>query len=313
MKSVKEEFPNPVLAYGRDDYNENCSFCTFFDEEKISEDDKNFNIPITYSLECKGLTDLIKKKEAVCVVLVRSSAASYSKLFKFDTDKTEMVISIPKYDVVNKINLTGSIIAAKDIPKFRCEGEFNELYFGKSAFIIRKGDILAVEEGKSIPLDDSELEKPLPSIFDIYRENNQDSDIVPWFEGDKIEIHLKDELYELYYNFKGVNKGLLNRPAMGIIVYPVLVEAISYIKSYYQNNENTEYSKNDEISDMDELRWFRTIVKKAKSEGVIFKDETNTAIADKLLKGVVLDSLKSLKYTFESEIDSGDSQILEGI
>ena len=64
MKSVKEEFPNPVLAHGRDDYNANCTFCTFFDEEKISEDDKYFKIPITYSLECKGLTDLIKKKEA---------------------------------------------------------------------------------------------------------------------------------------------------------------------------------------------------------------------------------------------------------
>lgn len=35
MKSVKNEFPNPVLAVGRDDYIESCRFYTTFNEEEI--------------------------------------------------------------------------------------------------------------------------------------------------------------------------------------------------------------------------------------------------------------------------------------
>ena len=32
MKAIKEEFPNPVLATGRDDYIDACRFNTSFEE-----------------------------------------------------------------------------------------------------------------------------------------------------------------------------------------------------------------------------------------------------------------------------------------
>lgn len=306
MKSIKEEYPNPVLAYGRDDYNEKCTFCTFLDEAKITVDDKNINIPIKYSLVCKGLTNLINSGDAVFAIQVKSSAASYSKLFKFESDEKERTISIPKYDVVNKIDLKGLIIAAKHIKRFRCDGEFNELYFGKSGFIIRKGDILAIEDSKSIYLDQSELEKPIASIFYIMLDSNQESDIFPCFDDDKIEIHLKSELYKLYYCLKDFDNGSLNRSVMGIIVYPVLVEAISYIKGYHQNRDRDDFDDG-----MDQRRWFRVIDNKAKLQKINLEetDESDTTIADMLLNGVVSDSLKSIKDTLV-EINIEDNQIM---
>ena len=53
MKSVKTEFPNPVLASGRDDYIDSCQFGTTFEETEISVTADDIVIPINYNLVCK--------------------------------------------------------------------------------------------------------------------------------------------------------------------------------------------------------------------------------------------------------------------
>lgn len=77
MKAIKDEFPNPVLAAGRD-YVDSCSFRTIFDENEIIVDSENIVIPTKYSLVCNGLQALIDSGDAVVVISVKSSAASYS-------------------------------------------------------------------------------------------------------------------------------------------------------------------------------------------------------------------------------------------
>lgn len=310
MKAIKDEFPNPVLATGKDDYIERCSFCTVFDDTEITVDEQNIIIPIKYILICNGLQALINSEDAVVVISIKSSAASYSKLFKFPTGITEMSISVPKFSVVNKIDITGSVIAAHNIDNFRCEGEFNDLYFGSSTFEIRKGDILATEDSRSIYVDDSELEKPVSSIFDICRHDEQESDVVPNFEDEKIQIFLKSELYDLYYKFKDFNNGVLRRYAAGIIVYPVLVEAIGYVISYYQNggeqNDGTDYSGK---------RWFRAIEHKTESKGIDLHSYEGypTTLANDMLGDIALYALKNFKDTLDSEMNSGETQMIGGI
>ena len=308
MKAIKEEFPNPVLAAGRDDYIDACRFNTSFEEGEIVVDSDNISIPINYQLECQGLSSLIKSGDAVAVVLVKSSAASYSKLFRFTDDLSAMTISVPKFAIVNKMDVTGSIIAAHDIPAFRCEGEFNDMYFGSATFEIRKGDILATEESRTIFVDNSELEKPISSIFDISKREEQDSDVVPSFYGEKIEIYLKRELYDLYYNFKDFNNGALRKYATGIIVYPVLVEAVKYVIGYYQNSDDEEF-------DFSEKRWFRAIVHKIEKKDVDLSkyDESPTTLADNLLGGISLAALHSFKETLDSEINNDEIQMIGGI
>ncbi|WP_273227034.1 hypothetical protein [Mogibacterium timidum] len=309
MKSVKNEFPNPVLASGRDDYIESCCFFTSFDENEITVDSENISFSIKYTLQCAGLESMVKNEQAVAVVLIKSSAASYSKLFRFPPSSTELNISIPKYDVVSKMDIYGSIIAADNIPQFRCDGEFNELYFGTSTFEIRKGDILATEDSRSIFVDDSELERPISSIFDISRNDEQDSDVVPNFYGQKIEIFLKSELYDLYYKFRDFNNGALRRYAAGVIVYPVLVEAIMYITGYYQNEDQGDGT------DLSEKRWFRAIDHKADVKGINLQtyQDSPTTLANDLLGDIALDALKSFKDTLDSEINSGETEMIGGV
>lgn len=308
MRAIKEEFPNPVLAIGRDDYIESCSFRTTFEESRITIDTDNIVIPIKYSLVCNGLQSLVDAGDAVVVIKVKSSAASYSKLFRFPAGVCEMFVSIPKFSVVNKIDLEGAIIAAHNIDQFRCEGEFNKLYFESATFEIRKGDILASENSRSIFIDDTELERPISSIFDISRNDNQKSDVDPNYYGEKIEIRLKSELYELYYSFKDFNNGILRRYATGIIVYPVLVEAIGHVMAHYRGYEETDFS---------EKRWFRAIEHKADSQGIDFSKsgdvDNASTIANDMLGDIALDALRSFKHTLDSEVNNGETQMIGGV
>lgn len=307
MRSVKKEFPNPVLAIGRDDYIEQCRFYTTIKDEDISVDTDNINIPVVYTLECQGLTKHIEDGNATVVIQAKSSAASFSRLYRFDASSSSLTVSIPKFEVVSKIELVGSVIATKSIEKFSCLGEFNELYFGQSTFEIRKGDILATEDGRTIFVDDSELERPIASIFDISRSDEQDSFVVPVYDGEKIEIRLKSELYELYYKFKDFNNGTLRRYATGVIVYPVLAEALTYVLDYYHDGEagNTYCEK----------RWFRAIVHKVEAKGINLENyqEAPVTLANDLLGNIALDALKSFKDTMDSEMNSGETQMIGGV
>lgn len=120
-------------------------------------------IPISYSLVCNGLQQLIDDNKALAVIGIKSSSSSYSRLFIFPKEETAMELHIPKFKVVKRIELTGSIIATAAMNDFKCEGEFNDLYFSSSTFEIRKGDVLAKEDTRIIYVDDTELEKPILS------------------------------------------------------------------------------------------------------------------------------------------------------
>lgn len=309
MKSIKQEFPNPVLAAGNNDYTDSCHFYTTFEESDIVVDSENIVIPIKYSLSCNGIQRLVDEENAIVVVSIKSSAASFSELYIFKQNETSMEIRIPKYSVAKRMELEGSVIANNRIEKFECPGEFNELFFQSSTFEIRKGDILAIEDSRTIYVDDTELEKPISSIFNISRRQNEFDDVEPDFYDEKIEIFLNEKLYNLYYKFKDFNNGSLRRYVTGIIVYPVLVEAITMICGYYQ-------SDGDGIdSGINTKRWFRAIEKKAEKLNIDMSNyrDSCVSLANKLLGEIALDALQGFMDTLDSEMNSGETLTIGGM
>lgn len=306
MKSVKIEFPNPMLAAGRDDYIGSCMFHTVFSEEDIAVTADDIVVPIKYTLVCDGIQKLIDNEKAVVVVTAKCNTSSFSRLFPFPKNETAIELHIPKYSVVKRIEIVGAIIAASDIDGYECDDEFNSLYFGAHTFDVRKGDILATENSRLIYIDDSELEKPISSVFNINKVANQEDDVVPDYSEDKIDINLREDLYNLYYNFKDFNNGSLRRYITGIIVYPVLAEAITKICAHYQYNS-------DEVNE--DNRWFRAIEHKAAKIGVKLEQyiDSPTQLANRLLGNVSFDALRNLKDMLESEMNSGESQIIGGV
>lgn len=310
MKAVKYEFPNPVLAANRDDYIATCKFITFVHENKIAVEDDNIKVPVSYELVCDGIQKLLDSEKAKAVVRVISSAASYSRIFFFNKGKTETVLFIPKYSVVNKFSVSISVVANEDIKAFNCKNEFNELYFSNLSFEIRRGDILAASEDRIIYVDDTELEKPISSIFNIISRDDLTFDEIDTdYTGEKIAVYLSKELYQLYNEFTSFNNGVLRRYAIGIIVYPVLVEALAKIEESYKESPDEA-----EENTVRTHRWSRAIDCKAKQFDINLSDlqESYTAVANKLLGDVSSDALKSFKDALEDELNNGENQNIGG-
>lgn len=310
MRSIAREFPNPVLTADGTDYINSCTFEISLDSEGITEDPENICVPVDYEMSCEGIKNYIDLDKAGVTVQATSPAASYSRVFSFSKDDTHAVLKIPKFDVVGKIELEGLVIAKDAIEHFDCPGELNETFFGSQDFEIRKGDVLAYDAGQVLYIDDSELEKPLSSIFSIRRVEEQEEDINTDFDtpdSGKIRIDLKPELFDLYNEFKDYSNGSLRRYVTAVIVYPVLIEALGFIRA--AGNEA------DEIA---ELRWYRTIEAKLKKMGyadmrAAVECESLTTLADCLLGNIASDALKNFKEVLEAEMNSGEEEMLGGV
>lgn len=310
------DYPHPILSTERDDYNKNCSFNVSFHEEDIIVDHTDIIIPVNCELQSIGLSSLISQGKAAIVVLIISSAAFYRKTFEFNSAELTKVIKIPKFHVRKNINFCGYILAKENIRDFHCKEEFNNLYFKDMSFDIKKADILAQGQTQIIPIDDSELEKPISSIFRIKKDIEQDSMISIDFEhsSEKIIISLNEHLNQLYYEIKDFNNGTLHRYLNGLIIYPVLVEALSKICDFYRRKERGYDDDYDD--DYNEKRWFRVIEHKVKDLGFdLSKDfeESNVPLADQLLGNISHDGLLEIKNIIEEEINSGEYTNTGGI
>ena len=305
MQITKREFPNPVLAFDRDDYAEGCSYAFNIDADNIIVSKEFIEIPVRYELNCLSFEHLLKDGTIQSVVKVKSSAASFCRIFSFEQDKRELTIQIPKYSVIERLELTGMIVANKELLRYSCP-EMNELYFTGMIFNYRRGDPLAVSTPRTIYIDDSELEKPIVSIFSINRGHEQADDIVVDFSEDKININLSERLNDMYWSLKDYNNGALRRYVTSIIVTPALVEAVDVIKMHYAGESEEDYS---------EKRWFRAIELKVGKLGMNMENcvESSVMIADKLLGNISLDALKSFKDMLEQEMNNGETQVIGGV
>ena len=125
---------------------------------------------------------------------------------------------------------------------------------------------------------------------------------------EKITIYLSPDLDRLYREFIAFNRGSLRRYAASIVVYPVLVEAISFIRACEQDDSG-------DYDQYKEKRWYRAIEKKAEKFGFDFKNPNmpDTSLANKLLGEISSDAMKSFKDTLDAEANSGETEYIGGI
>ena len=284
MKTRKREFPHPILSEYSSDY-VNCSF--IISDPDIETTTENFVIKYRYDLNSSGLSDLIRENIAQVMVRFHSAATAFRTLAYFNRDQS-LKISIPKADVAKTIEATAYVVASSTIKNFSLP-EFNPEFFEGLPFQIRKGDILAESVPISIKLDDSELQKPLSSIFTIAQGNASNESILLNFYNDKILIELKPEMYEIYAILR--KDSSLRRYLSAVIVFPTLVNALSIMKHVPEDSDFiTEY------------RWHRSIESKLNSLEISLS-QTNlplTSIANQLLGDIGMDSLKNLKELIDN-------------
>lgn len=291
MKTLKNEFPHPILIDNGSDYIR-CSF-ELSEPENIRIEGDNLCFDIKYNLESEGLNDLLREEKAKVIIKIYSPKTAYRDIFTFSNSST-LNIHVPKNNIAEKIEILGSIIANQQIEDF-CLQEHNKDLFGTAYFEIRKADTLAMAKKIVIPLDASELEGPVVSIFNISKNTDLNVSLRPDFddESGKINIYLNTKTYDTYSILR-VKSPELKRYLAAVIVFPVLIEALSIIKN--ENEEESVYV---------EKRWYRMINKKLEDKSINLEETGITETANKLLGEIVQDSLISFSEKMIFEFDEG--------
>lgn len=284
------EYPHPVLYPEGNDYRIDCEFDLEFLESDQRIEGEEIFLRAGYRLECDGLEDLINDGSAKTYLLLHCPAASCRRMYPFGKGAPQLEISIGKYDVIDKIELQCVLVAADDLAQLSLD-EFNPVFFEGALFRIAKGSVLAISKKVAIYLDDADLEKPVSSIFNINRCPAQEKPITSDFSSDtgKIEINLNEGLFSLYSQIERGYANTLRRLLTGIIVQPVLTEALCCLQ-----NAREEYQ---------DYRWARVIEKKLELNGISLEDNIEPAItlADMLLGNIEEDSLKTLVTIIEDQ------------
>lgn len=292
MKNLNN-FPNPVLINNNMDYN-NSTFDILLENSIIDNDLLKLNL--SYEIKCSSLVEFIKEKRAKVIIKIQSVGTPYREIFEFNVE-TEITINIKKNDLAKKISIEGYVIASDNIKDFHPK-ELNELFFKSQTFDIRKGDILAFHPGYSLPLDSSELEGPVSSIFQIIkREDMKESiDVILDTSTEKVNINLNKTTYESYMKLR--TQKILDKYLAATIVLPALTEALFYIASDEQNP--------DKSSGYEDKRWYRQIKSKIKDKKLSFEGKSITLIASSLLGEIVSTALIDFEETLNSLADGSN-------
>ena len=292
MKNLNN-FPNPVLINNNMDYNDST-----FDVilENFSIDNDLLKLNLKYEIECSSLAEFIKEGKAKAIIKIQSVGTPYREIFEFD-NKRELLIYINKNNLAKKMSIEGYIIASDNIKNFH-PAELNELFFKSQIFNIRKGDILALHPGYSLPLDSSELEGPVASIFQIIKneELKESIDVILDTDTEKINIHLNKMVYESYIKIR--SQKVLDKYLAAAIVLPALTEALYYIASDEQNP--------DKPSGYEDKRWYRQIKNKITEKNLSFDGKSITSVASSLLGEIVSTALTDFEETLDSLLDGSN-------
>lgn len=284
MNNTKWDFPHPLLIEDNDDYT--LGSFTLAEGKHITKEDE-FEFCFAYNLTCPGLEKYISEHHAVVELFASSSAAKFRERRCFSSGETTIHFHIPKNDIVKSVDFTAFIIAAGD-DRFILP-EHNPEYFHGATFALRKGDILAISGTITIDLDDSELQKPLTSIFKI--SESPDSNATPNFDDDKIEIFLPTETYDAYDKLKA-HYPTIRRNLSAVVTLSALTEAIEIMRF----EDTIQYQG---------YRWFRALSNRLAQHEIDIKETEmqSMEIANLIYGDIISDALNSLKELLDKVSD----------
>ncbi|MDY0266271.1 MAG: hypothetical protein RBQ94_01265 [Methanimicrococcus sp.] len=279
IKVTDNEFPHPILYYGKDDYISGSFDIKLIRHQEIGDD---FIFTFQYYLEdCQGLQEMIEQGDAVVSFRLISSSSSFREIHKFG-HSNEIEIKINKYSISKVLSVIGFIVSSENDYLFSLK-EHNPEYFSNLTFTLRKGDILAITDELKIRLDDSEFRRPVSSIFTIVIDPDlpASEQIRCNYDRNIIQIQLCPEIYETYSLMKKAGR---QKEANVSIVYPVLVELLCYMPQWGIDSEYSDYT------------WWRVIENKYRVHysNNLFEQEYILAVsvANKLLGFIAETSLK---------------------
>lgn len=296
MRKSNINYPHPVLHIANEDYVDS-EFSIELPVDPYIEGELA-KIEIRYELKSNGLQEYINNSKANVVVYLESVEAEFRKIFYFSKDSNHLDIEINKNSLSKKLQIKAYIVASSTINPFVLP-EHNQELFGGIPFSLNKGDILAIDDGFSVPLENYDPLVDRPSIFSIRKQldNPKEEVSVDMLTRDKITILLNEETFAKYqklYEAPDVRSLLASMFAV-----PVLVDALSYIKN----------ADSDAIDALSEIKWYQVVTAKIKELKIDLSNEDSmTKIANLILPHVFKTNIETFIEVFKKSLPFGGEE-----
>lgn len=292
MRNKAIEYPHPVLnEYAKDFIDSNFSI----NISSHGDDGINISLEIEYTLNCKGIVQLLGSGKAKIICRVTCFRTSFRRVFDMNIEGKTW-LSIPKRDVTDTLDIKAMIVATAAYNDYKLS-EFNSDYFGNETFSLRKGDIIANEPGIKIKLS-SVFEKNVAGIVLVETNPKIDKIKINYASAEEtdpslinyIVITLPDNEYRKYAELrtKKYFKNGIDRFLQSSLILPAITEAIAKLREeeLYDNDEHYKGTI-----------WADSIFEALRKNGIDDLSEcseSNFELANKLLGNVVGDSFINL-------------------
>lgn len=279
----------PVLAPYTDDYIDSEFSIKSLDYKFVG---RYYIFHIELKMNSVGLKRLIKNDSAEYVIHVECSKTSFRKIFKSDSSKLD--IKIDSSDVDGRVEFLPLILAKEDVSNYK-DSSFNPIFSGFS-FNINKGQYLAISQRAIISIIKNRDElKKLSSIIRIAKVADLEKETRVNLEGDRIQIMLCSDTYEMY-TYASRNHNRL-RMLHSMIIFPALIYVLYELK---------EDSINGFESYLDR-RWFQALEVRLnelemKLDRDLFNSKSPYELAQILLDYPVKDALDNIYEADQEEI-----------
>lgn len=249
---TKRLFPHPVVWYANDDY----SASDFTMELEYEESFGYLRLSYRFFLNNEELLGRIQTEEVQFCVHVECSLSMFRN--RYFTSAVEGVIEIPSDKITHKLEILPLLVANRSLTQYQ-NSKLHEDYQGVGLHI-RKGTILGVSDYRYLMIDKAkdELQKK-ESIFSFVK-NQTDAPMQIETNEDRIIIKLKEKDFNHLQILQSSPK---YQPVIfSIFVVPALIFALDSIL------------QQEDLEDMQERLWFRSLEKCFRSGGLELTRET---------------------------------------
>ncbi|WP_461672591.1 hypothetical protein [Priestia megaterium] len=282
MKVSKRYYPHPVLSSFSDDITEG----NFKTNIKITTTKAFYTFDTDFLLTNTDILNYVNNEEACYSIHVECSDTRMRQVYQSFESHFSFEIASDKLN--GKVEITPFILAAKDIQNYS-NRNFHEDYAG-STFNIVKGDVVAIDEGKTFDaIKEKDELKHIPSIFTVGKFQGTDKKTpydVDFGQTNKIVIKLSEVNFEYYRQLAQNNETAQILSVM--LLLPALVSLLEQIKS-----DDFDYEQ------FEEFRWFKVIEVRLKTLGIDLTrssdlPESAIVIAQKIIGDPLSGGLKTL-------------------
>jgi hypothetical protein len=190
VRITRRFFPHPVLSPFSDDLAGSSFSCSI----DVTRDASAYAVSGEFSLSDRKLEELIASGTAAFALHIECPRARHRDIHTTHSRRVSFRVSADHLS--GRVELCPLVVATQDIPAYT-NPSFHPDY-QHSAFHVRRGDILALGDGHEFTADADAL-RPVPSIFDIVRNDAADPPAIDIsLVSDRVAVLLSPRMYAAY-------------------------------------------------------------------------------------------------------------------